>query len=220
MFDEKFINNTLSDLGYKRMRRFTYKALWSTPEVEHFLYLQLYGTPNNVLTAGFGFRNLPAELFSFRSIRTYGGDLGCLIRHDQRFDCFMNFGFGRLKSPANRWSLYTPDFSDSMLAEKVRSVTEDLLLPKIQQVGRLSEFFALLITDVEPFPWVACNGAIRAAQVVAVGRQIGMEATEIHAALQPREKWIRVGSSGADEAGSYVNKLVDDWNSEDRVQDI
>lgn len=220
MFDESSINETLSNLGYKRMKRFTYRALWSTPEVEHFLYLQLYGTPKQLLTARFGLRNPPAELFSLRSIRTYGGDLGRLVRHDERFDCFMNFSFGRLTSPVRRWSLHTPDFPGPMLAKRIGSEIEGLLLPSIQGVRGLSEFQAFLISDVEPFPWVACNGAIRAAQVVATGRRIGMEAARIRVALRPRKEWISVGLNRVGDGETYVDKLIEDWDSQVRAQDI
>jgi len=219
VFDEIAINETLSDLGYKRMKRFTYRALWSTSGVEHFLYLEFYGTPKHLLTAGFGFRNLSAELFSLRSIRSYGGELYRLIRHDERFDCAMNFSFGRLRSPVRRWSLNTPDFSGSGLAERLKSEIEDVLLPRIQSIRGLSEFHALLLSDVEPFPWVACNGAIRAAQVVAIGRQIGMKATKIRAALRPREQWIRVGLHTACDPEYYIEKVLDDWDAQVRALD-
>jgi hypothetical protein len=216
VFDEIAINEALSDRGYKRMKRFTYRALWSKPEVEHFLYLEFHGTPKHLLTARFGFRNLPAELFSLRSIRSYGGELYRLVRqrHDERFDCAMNFSFGRLRSPVRRWSLNTPDFSGSELAARVKSEIEDLLLPRIQGVREPSVFHALLLSDVEPFPWVACNGAIRAAQVVAIGRQLGMEATQIRAELRPRERWIRVGLHKGCEPEYYIERVLEDWDAQ------
>lgn len=219
MFDQILIDKTLSDLGYERMKRFTYRGLWSIPEVEHFLYLELYGVPKHFLTARFGFRNLAAELFSLRSIRAYGGDVYRLMKHDERFDCVMNFSFGRLRSPVTRWSLHTPDFSGSELAAEIRSEIANLLLPTIRDVRGLSEFHALLLSDVEPFPWVACNGAMRAAQIISIGRQIGMEAAQIHAALRPNMKWIQVGLEKDCNAESYIKKVLQDWDLQVRAQD-
>ena len=38
MFDEKPITSALAELGYRRLKRRTYKASWSSEDVEHFCF--------------------------------------------------------------------------------------------------------------------------------------------------------------------------------------
>ena len=60
MFDEKSITPGLAELGYLHLKKRTYKASWSSTEVEHFLFLSLYGG-GNYFVCEFGIRNPPAE---------------------------------------------------------------------------------------------------------------------------------------------------------------
>jgi hypothetical protein len=46
MFDEKSIILGLAELGYLRLKKLTYKASWSSTEVEHFLFFSPYGSGN------------------------------------------------------------------------------------------------------------------------------------------------------------------------------
>ena len=38
MFDEKPITSGLAELGYLRLKKRTFKASWSSADVEHFLF--------------------------------------------------------------------------------------------------------------------------------------------------------------------------------------
>jgi hypothetical protein len=58
MFDEKSITLGLAELGYLRLKKRTYKASWSSAEVEHFLFFSLYGA-GNYFVCYFGIRNPP-----------------------------------------------------------------------------------------------------------------------------------------------------------------
>lgn len=70
MFEDTLMKRELAALGYERLSRFVYRASWSTPEVEHFLYFckdsrQYFG-------ADFGLRNPEADRFAFDSMVKYG----------------------------------------------------------------------------------------------------------------------------------------------------
>ena len=208
---DEFLNQTMEALGYQRVRKLIYKATWSSPEVEHFLYLETYGRPKEFLTARFGIRNSRAELFSLNSIKAYGGEIYQLIRHDDRYDCMMNFSFERLNTPIRRWALYMPDYSMPMLMKQLTSEIEERLLPVVRDLDNLHRLFSFLLSDAEPCPWVASNGAARAAQVVSIGHRISIEAREILAGLQPREKWITLSlNQSTYDAVSYINRLLKD----------
>src|SRR5258708_18175089 len=92
MFDEASLTQALADVGYRRLKRHTYRAEWST-EVEHFLYFQLYGGAN-FLGADFGIRTKESERFAIRSIQAYGSETYQLIRYNERSDCSMRGPLG------------------------------------------------------------------------------------------------------------------------------
>src|SRR6266567_8141576 len=110
MFDEALLTNALAEVGYRRLKRHTYRAEWST-EVEHFLYFQLYGTPADLLGADFGVRTKESERFAIRSIQAYGSAAYQLIRHDERSDCTTRFCLGRFASWGMRNSLIVSSMS-------------------------------------------------------------------------------------------------------------
>jgi hypothetical protein len=74
----------LTDAGYKRIdpRKprddypgldvFIYKALWSTSEVEHFIYFSQNPKQKTVVMGQFGIRNPEVEAFGITAIRKYG----------------------------------------------------------------------------------------------------------------------------------------------------
>jgi hypothetical protein len=217
MFDPTPIDEALTRAGYKRRKRLVYQAQWSTPEVEHFITFSLHGRPKELVTARFGLRNPRAEMFSAKCIRTYGGDLFKILRsrEDIGTNCTMSFSFSRLIPRVRRWSLNVSDLSNSMLRTTIESFIANSVLPVVAGVRGLDEFFCFLIADAEPCPWVASNGAIRAAQIVAVGRQIGRTAEQIRVTLGPFKSCIFRGlskTSGRNpDTDSYLDKVFADW---------
>src|SRR5262249_32628055 len=77
----------LEDAGYERidprkprddypgMDVFIYKALWSTREVEHFIFFSQDPMQKAAIIGQFGVRNPQVEAFSIAAIREYGGQV-------------------------------------------------------------------------------------------------------------------------------------------------
>src|ERR1043166_3851375 len=191
MLDEVALSRVMADVGYSRLKRHVYRAEWSTPDVEHLMYFLLYGTPKDFLTVDFGLKNLEAEIFAIKEIKKYGGVSYQVLRYDERIDSFLRFSFGTLASWGLRASIRISAMTSAKLAEKIRSDIDEKLLPIVEGVRTLNELLSVLLLDVEPFPWVRCNGAIRAGEVVNLARRLGKHPSEIRTLLKPVTKWIR-----------------------------
>lgn len=212
MLDEVALRTVLADIGYSRLKRHVYRADWSTPDVEHLMYFLLYGTPKDFLTVDFGLKNLRAEIFAIKEIKKYGGVLYQTLRYDELIDTFMRFSLGTLASWGLRASIRISAMTGSELAKKIRGDIDEKLLPIIRNVRTLNDLLSVLLLDVEPFPWVRCNGAIRAGEVVNLARRLGMNPSETRTLLRPVSKWIRVDLAKAPDPDpdSYVEKLIHD----------
>jgi hypothetical protein len=211
MLDENCLTAALKSVQYERLTHLTYKATWGTRQIEHFLYFSVHGVPKQFVNAHFGFRNPVGELFSVNSIRKYGGEVFKALKHDERTDCLMRFSFHRLGPETRRWSINIAAFSGEELAHVIEASVRERLFPAVCAITGLSELFQALAGDKEPYPWVASNGAIRAAHIVAAGMQLGLEEAKIRAALSARERQIAAPNSGLVEARSYVSDLLNDW---------
>lgn len=209
--NEKLLTEALARLGYRRVRRRVYRALWATPEVEHFLYFSTHGTPDEFVTSHFGLRNAAAEAFSIKAIKKYGGALYTVLKHNQEFDCAMRFSLGKLAEWGSRWSLFVPGMDESALFDKISFDVRGRLFPIIKGVTTLDHLVFLLLDDAEPGPWFVTNGAIRAAHIVSAARQIGVTRTQIKEMLRPRWKWIEESLRGGVEPDVYVHKVVEDF---------
>ena len=170
MLDEAALRTVMTDIGYSRLKRHVYRAEWSTPDVEHLMYFLLYGTPKDFLTVDFGLKNLEAEIFAIKEIKKYGGVLYQVLRYDERIDTFMRFSLGTLASWGLRASIRISGMTGAELAKTIRGDIDEKLLPIIRGVRTLNDLLSVLLLDVEPFPWVRCNGAIRAGEVVYLAR--------------------------------------------------
>jgi hypothetical protein len=131
--DENVISRPLADLGYKRVKRYVYRALWSSEDVEHFLYFSTWGAPKDYLTTYFGLRNPRAELFGVRSILAYGGHLYRLMRRDAGTDCCMKFSLGMLAGWQPRASIYLPATSGPQIAATITKSVRGPLFPLVER---------------------------------------------------------------------------------------
>jgi len=106
-------------------------------------------------------------------------------------------------------------FSERQVAEYLRDFMIDRLIPTVAQTTTLEKFLSLLASDMSCCPWLASNGAIRAAQIVALARQIGLDADHIHGLLESRKVLIAHGVSKTSEMranpAAYIDRLIDDW---------
>jgi hypothetical protein len=213
MFDEASLIHALADLGYRRLKRHTYRADWSTG-VEHFIYFQLYGTPADFLAASFGIRTKESERFAIQSIQTYGSEVDRRFRrHDERSDCYMRGSLGQLASWGMRSSLTVSSMSGPALAAKIKHDIEALLFPVIRGITSLDLLLSFWLTDAEPCPWYRCNGAMRAAMIVNVARRVGVAPAEIRKLLEPHLREIgrpHLHRAREPDPGRYVDNVIRD----------
>jgi len=207
MFNEKSITPGLAELGYLRLKRLTYKASWSSTDVEHFLFFFLF-SGGYYFACHFGIRNLAAERFAIGCLKSFGGPLFQTMRFDPRFGCHMRFSLGGLAGWGPRWSLKPSDMSEAALADKVKCDVRDLVLPAIRSVLSPAALFSLLIEDAEPCRWLGVSGAIRAAMIVYLGRRMGMQTSELDVTLQPYSKHITGSLGGRAESFSFLERVL------------
>ena len=103
MFNEKSITPGLAELGYRRLKKLTYKASWSLTDVEHFLFFSLYGG-SNYFYCYFGIRNPAAERVALECLKLFGGSIFQDLRFNPRYGCCMQFSLGGLAGWGPRWS--------------------------------------------------------------------------------------------------------------------
>ena len=205
------IGEILSEFGYRRIVDGIYRAEWSTNQVEHFLRTNLYGNPKEFLSVEFGFRNLPSELFSVAEILKYGGGMYRAFKRDVRFDCSMTFSVGRLANWVPRTYLHLSIPSFQQVADHLRFDIEFKLLPVIRHLRNINDMLQLIAVDGEPCPWIRSNGAIRAALIVHLGRQLGIQPADIHKALQPYHQRIASALPKPADPTRYVERVICDF---------
>ena len=210
--DEVEMKSAMATVGYRRLQRYVYRAEWSTPEVEHFIYFLLYGKPKNYLAADFGVRNKDAQAFALRSIRKYGGELYQLMRFDRAFHAPMRFPLGQVASWGARASLKISAMSVASLAERIASDIKLHLFVFIRDVTTLDRLLSFLLLDAEPCPWVRSNGAIRAAMIVYLAGRLDMRPSDIVSLLRPHKRSIASALIKAPDPDpdSYVKKVLND----------
>ena len=219
MFDETSMTQGLAGLGYRRLKKLTYKASWSSIDVEHFLFLSLYGG-GNYFHCEFGIRNPAAEQFAVECLRLFGGSLFQDLRFDRRYDCHMRYSLGMWAGWGIRWSLAVSKMSQAALVDRVKSDVRDTLFPVIRSVLSVADLFALLLKDDEPCRWLRVSGTVRGAMIVFLGRRMGMERREIEGLLQPylREIGAHMGHRTTERPlspSAFLTKVLDHADQKD-----
>jgi hypothetical protein len=211
MPNETLVTAALAEFGYARLKRLVYKASWSVHEIEHFLFFSLYGKPKVFLTSDFGVRNTGAQAFGTRSVEAYGGEVYRCIGQEEREQCYMRFPLGKLAGWKPRWSLAVPSMSDEDLVATIKEAVGNRLFPVIRDVTNIGRLLTLLVSDEEPVRWLHVNGAMRAAQIVYLARDLGLTANEIRLMLKPREGEIGEHLARAKiDPASYIDQVIQD----------
>jgi hypothetical protein len=206
MFDEKSITSRVSELGYVRLKRLTYRASWSSIDVEHFLFASTFAGGIRFL-CDFGIRNLAAEQFSLECLKLFSAPGLRELRFNRRYDCSNRFPLGKWAGWSIGWTLTISAFSEAALADKVKDDVEHLLLPVVRSILSPGDLFSVLSKNVEPCSWVTLGGPLRAAQVVYLGRRLGVPTSELRSMLQPYLTLIG-GSLGRDETGAWQSPTI------------
>jgi hypothetical protein len=209
------VEDVLLFFGYQRVRKFIYKATWSSPDVEHFLYLDKVHGRKMMFTARYGIRNPRSDAFAVHCIRKYGNELlRTMLRYDAEVNCMMNFEFWIFSGEVTPWMI---DLENSTLAaETLQCAIKEHLIPLIGNVTTLKSLRDFLLQDIRKVGWTYVNGALRAAQVVSVSRQVGIERAKIVNSLQPYLKPIEHGlGKGAEiSAAEFLEQIITDWDNQ------
>jgi hypothetical protein len=204
----------LQQAGHEKVDILTYKARWSSADVEHFIYFKEGGKTKGLFSGYFGIRNTEAEAFSVNAIRRYSGEFHFqVLRYNEHTTCTMRFYFGVFVPPL--WDIYAPTLSTSEIGKLVEDIVTKHVCPAIQGVTTIEKLMSLLLQDEHPCPWARTNGAIRAAQIVVLGGKCGLDFSRIRSALEPRLAFVAHGfhktSPFRKDPSAYLDKVFADW---------
>lgn len=177
-------------IGYSKVTKGIFRADWGTDDVEHYLRATIYGVPPEFLAVDFGFRNRRAQAFSIGVIRKLGGTMYASLKYDENFDCSMTFSLGKIAGWVPRSSLKISMLSSSELAHRLQADIVHKLYPFIRPISSTQNLYEFLLKDGEPCPWIRSNAAIRAAQVIFLGIQLGVPVGNIRQTLSGYERPI------------------------------
>ena len=212
MFDETSMTAVLAELRYLPLKKMTYKASWSSVDVEHFLFFSRWGG-GKYLSGEFGLRNVAAERFAIECQTLFAWPLFRDLRFDVRYSCSMRFSLGMLADWPTRSSLATSTMSAEAVADKVKFDVQNFLFPSVRSVLSTAELFSFLVKDIEPSRWFRASGALRAAKIVHLGRQLGVKTDELRSILKSHLKEIgnSIGRSESGEAldpSAFIEKVL------------
>jgi hypothetical protein len=212
---EQLVTPALLDGGYDHQGNLIYKDVRGSGPIERFVYVLHDGRKPNEFSGEIGIRNWHAEKFSCEAIHKYGGSLFQQFRCGEPTTCMIRVHFAKLGDSG--WPVYFSGLTEAQLARFLHDFFAREVGPTIGRVNSLNEFLELLVADKPYFPWPGSNGAIRAAQVVAVAGQIGLREDFVRTMLEPRLKLIAAGLSKASELRAnpkgYVERILDDWKA-------
>jgi hypothetical protein len=206
---QRLLIELMGTLDYEHVSEGTFRANWSTSEVEHFLYWTTQ--QQGVFLAGdFGFRNWGAETYARECMAVYGGlrspsTLTNGPTSDHR--CYMRYDLARLTPKRYRWVVTLPTASNESLRAEVQQMVQ-LSVAALSPVITVGGLYDLLKRDEEWCPWYCVNGAIRAAQLVWLGKMLGVLPQEMETALQPRLREIELGLHTSMHPEVYISKLI------------
>jgi hypothetical protein len=227
MVNEKPLDHSLALLRYSRIetslsewgdihRPSVFKAEWGSPDVEHFLYFGADIKRHKYLVGKFGFRSWAAEEYSIASLLKYGHPNFKLWAKqlDRQIGCTMNFSLDRFDLAIGQFnSRVALAIGANGLALHITTSVRDRLLPIIQDVTNLARLLQFLVSDIEPYPWLATNPIIRAAQIVAISDHLDLSRRMIHDMLSPNYRLIStylVEPELKSSVDTFVDRLIDD----------
>jgi hypothetical protein len=213
---DDLLTSALAPVGYLRVEKLTYRARWSTDDVEQVLSFDTYGNPKEFLTGDAGLRNTKAEAFAAQCIQRYASPTyfrslpkGGYVYPP--FHCAMHFSMGSLFGWGVRGSLNTPDFSADELARAVVEPIQSTLIPCIAGVTTIERLHDFLESDREPLSWYVRGSSYRAALVAYLARKLGVTRDKTKASLLTHSRRI---ANGIDTTRltpeSYIDHILDD----------
>jgi hypothetical protein len=206
----------LTEIGYKKVAKLTYRAGWSTDDVEQFLSFHTYGTPKQYLSGDAGFRNLKAEAFAEQCQQRYASQtyFRCMPEGGYVYPpyfCLMHFSIGSLLEWGIRDSLDMWALSPDELARAVVQPIQSKLIPFVGAITTMERLHDFLASDREPLRWYMRGPYYRAALVVFLARQLSVPREKTKALLLTHARDIENGIDRTRlTAESYIDHILDD----------
>jgi hypothetical protein len=189
---EELIDVELLSLGFLRRENGVYEFQNKCSSVKALLFIASVDTRRHVPSLNFGLRNDEAERFGVDMIRQFGGDfLAKSLRYNSTTSCAMRYDLFRL--PGVSYEDLSRINVDTTIVSVIHSRVKNYLIPIFSETEDNRGLLKILLSNEEPCPWSANNGAIRAAQVVCLSRQIGVFADECFTILKARATFISNG---------------------------
>jgi hypothetical protein len=210
------LGEALAPIGYARVDKLTYRADWSTADVEHVLVFDTYGNPKEFLVGDACLRNANADAFATQCQQRYASPLilQCLSQVSGKRSPWLfplHFSIGSLLRWGRRSSLSlagcTPDQIATTLASGVRSE----LLPLLGGIRTIAALLDFVERDDERLPWLAGGAYYLAALVAYLAAMVGRPPKETKSLLMQHAAFF---ANGIDTARltpeSYVDHILSD----------
>jgi hypothetical protein len=181
---DDLLASALVEIGYERVAKLVYRARWSTPEIEHMLRFDTFGTPKINLEGDPGMRNAAAEAFARRCQRLYTTGLMQQGVDIDQWWCPIHFSLGAYCGWPGRSCLNTLEYTPDALARKVVDDTRTKLIPLVGAIKTSADFLEFLEkSNWTTPPLLLVGGFYRAAQIAFLARKLGVAREETRKVL-------------------------------------
>lgn len=213
---DDILGKALEPVGYRRVEKLTYRAVWSTPDVEHMLRFDTYGNPKQFLSADAGLRNNEAEAFAKQCEVRYANPMSLQPTDPSAFwnspwFCLMHFSAGELLQWGARGALDLAGLSSERIAEIVASGLSTKLAPFVGEIQTVASLLAFLEGDARPLLWVMRGPYYRAALVAYLAAKLDRPRDQTAALLRQHALAI---ANGIDRSRftpeAYIEHILDD----------
>lgn len=162
-------------------------------EMELFVELNLFGgVPTNNIACDIGLTSRRSLSFAIDALKSHGGQV--YRQSTWRPDPFnTRCQVGHVCGWGPRTSLRISDYEEAGLVTRFIADLDTHILPQASRCDDPSRYFELLGQDDRLFPWLHCNGAMRAAEFIFWGRKLGKTQTELNSVLANYDARVRSG---------------------------
>lgn len=194
-------------IGFERVdRSYLYKRKVGVQDIEAFIEFNPYYRPINNVACDFGVSSKKAIDFANRCINKYGGPAYSYNWRPARFNARCQLGSFFNWGP--RWSLKINELGMDGLVEKAIFDINRLLRNETAEIRDLASLYRLLLADEPWLPWLFCNGAIRAAECLSIGKTLGLDPRATLDVLSQHTADIKRGLGPSVDPRTYVDHVL------------
>jgi hypothetical protein len=216
----EFLNQTLARVGYTPIGRLAYdsmnvlgfRALWSSPTVEHFIEVGATGRPNEYLQASVSLRHPPADAFANEAqLRLLPAAYREVYAQQPLWQCKMHFDLGQQAAWESRSRLDSVEYSATALAQRIEETIRTFVIAKLEAIKDLESLFEICVRDEEPFRWFAWGDSGRVAVAAYLGRKLGRDPAWLKSTLAPRTgRFKSPPNTSAPTVEEFVDRVIHD----------